>query len=121
MPSKTKELHPYQNADILLNQEKIGFLGQIYPQQDLSLIFEENIPAGKVIEVIKKNGDPWLKKVKVFDVYQSKRDKENKQKSLAFRLTFQSQTKTLQKSEVEETVKKIISQLETSLNAKLKI
>jgi len=164
VPSKIKELHPYQSADILLNQEKIGFLGRIYPQiskkyqinepvfgtqislsklfaflqknnqrcyqtispfpkieQDLSFIFEENISASKVVETIKKNGDPWLKKVKVFDVYQSKEDKKNKQRSLAFRLTFQSQTRTLQKSEIEEIIKKITSHLETSLNAKLKI
>ena len=89
--------------------------------QDLSFIFEENISAGKVIEVIKKNGDPWLKKVKVFDIYQSKEDKKNKQKSLAFQLTFQSQEKTLQKPEIDEIVQKIIQQVQSSLSAKLKI
>ncbi|CAJ0747089.1 20012_t:CDS:2 [Entrophospora sp. SA101] len=88
----TEELHPYQNADIWLNQEKIGFLGKIhlpvskkyqidqpvfgaqisltkdkqqsyqiispFPkiEQDLSFIFAENVPAGKVVEIIKKNG-----------------------------------------------------------------
>jgi len=92
-------LHPYQSADIFLNQKKIGFLGQIHPQvrkkyqldqpvfgaqislsklfiflaensklnyqtvslfpkieQDLSFYLTENIPASKVIEIIKKNG-----------------------------------------------------------------
>ncbi|CAJ0916968.1 157_t:CDS:1 [Entrophospora sp. SA101] len=97
--SQAEELHPYQNADIWLNQEKIGFLGKIhlpvskkyqidqpvfgaqislsklffflakdkqqsyqiispFPkiEQDLSFIFAENVPAGKVVEIIKKNG-----------------------------------------------------------------
>ncbi|KLL03973.1 MAG: phenylalanyl-tRNA synthase subunit beta [Mycoplasmataceae bacterium CE_OT135] len=164
VPSQIKELHPYQSADILLNQEKIGFLGQIHLQvnkkyqigqpafgaqislsklfsflakdnqqsyqiispfpkveQDLSLILEENIPAGKVAEAIKKNGGSWLKEVKIFDIYQSKEDKESKQKSLAFRLTFQSEEKTLRKTEIEEIMAKIAFQLKISLGAKLKI
>jgi len=32
VPSQIKKLHPCQGADILLNQKKIGFLGQIHPK-----------------------------------------------------------------------------------------
>src|SRR2546423_258049 len=99
VPSQIKKFHPYQSADILLNQEKIGFVGQIHPlirknyqinqpvfgaeislsklfsflaensqwnyqnvspfpkvEQDLSFYLVEDIPASKVIEIIKKNG-----------------------------------------------------------------
>ncbi|RHZ36442.1 hypothetical protein [endosymbiont GvMRE of Glomus versiforme] len=89
-------------------------------EQDLSLILEENILVGEVTKIIKKNDFPWLKNIKVFDAYQSKEDKAKRQKSLTFRLIFQSQERTLRKSEIAEIVKKIILQLETSLNAKLK-
>ena len=57
----------------------------------------------------------------MFDAYQSKEDKKNKQKSLAFQLIFQSQEKTLQKPEIDEIVQKIIQQVQSSLSAKLKI
>jgi phenylalanyl-tRNA synthetase beta subunit len=39
---------------------------------------------------------------------------------LAFRLTFQSQTKTLQKLEIDKIINKIIPQVQNSLKAKLK-
>jgi len=60
MPSKTKELHPYQNADILLNQEKIGFLGQIYPQvsrryQINQPVFGGQISLSKLFNFLAKN------------------------------------------------------------------
>lgn len=164
VPSQIKELHPYQGADILLNQKKSGFLGQIHPQvrkkyqlsqpvfgaqislsklftllkensklnyqtvslfpkieQDLSFYLAEDIPASKVIEIIKKNSSLLLKEVRVFDAYQSKEDKKNKQKSSAFRLTFQSQERTLQKSEIDKIIQKIIQQVQSLLSAKLKV
>jgi len=37
-----KKLHPYQGADILLNQRKIGFAGQIHPQ--IRKIYQINQP-----------------------------------------------------------------------------
>jgi phenylalanyl-tRNA synthetase beta chain len=159
-----KKLHPYQGADILLNQRKIGFAGQIHPQirkiyqinqpvfgaqislselffflakanqwsyqiispfpkieQDLSFYLTEGILASKVTEIIKKNGNSLLKEVRIFDAYQSKEDKENQKKSLAFRLTFQSQEKTLQKPEVDKIIQKIIEQVQILLGAKLKV
>jgi phenylalanyl-tRNA synthetase beta chain len=164
VPSQVKKLHPYQGADILLNQKKIGFAGQIHPQtrksyqisqpvfgaqislsrlfffitkdnrwsyqivspfpkieQDLSFYLVEDILANKVTEIIKKNGNSLLKEVRIFDAYQSKEDKENQKKSLTFRLTFQSQEKTLQKPEVDKIIQKIIEQVQILLDAKLKV
>jgi phenylalanyl-tRNA synthetase beta subunit len=62
-----------------------------------------------------------LKEVRIFDAYQSKEDKENQKKSLTFRLTFQSQEKTLQKPEVDKIIQKIIEQVQILLDAKLKV
>jgi len=60
MPSKTRELHPYQSADILLNQEKIGFLGQIHPQvskryQTNQLVFGGQISLSKLFNFLAKD------------------------------------------------------------------
>ena len=48
--SQTKELHPYQSADILLNQEKIGFLGQIHPQVSKKYQINQLVKRPVVIE-----------------------------------------------------------------------
>jgi len=60
VPSKIKELHLYQSADILLNQEKIGFLGQIHPQvskkyQINQPVFGTQISLSKLLFFLEKN------------------------------------------------------------------
>ena len=55
-------------------------------------------------------------KISLFDVYQSK-DVGDKDKSLAFSLKFQSDTKTLTDDEVDQDVAKILKSLKTAYRA----
>lgn len=95
----------------------------IFPkiEQDLSFVLEQNIEAEKVIKTIKNAGGSLLTKVEVYDIYQNKEYSEKGQKSITFRLTFQSPEKTLLNKEVNEIVKKIVAQAQSSLGAKLRI
>lgn len=89
-------------------------------EQDLAIVLNEDIPARQVIEIIKKNAEPYLTEAKVFDVYISEEYKKNKQKSLAIRLVFQSSEKTLRKTEIEQIMKKVISSVSSLLNAQIR-
>ena len=90
-----------------------------YIEKDLALIFENNIPAVEVIKFIKSQGGKLLRKVDIFDVYSGQNISENL-KSVAFRLVFQSDERTLQDNEVDQIFRKIIRQTEKEFNASLR-
>jgi len=92
-----------------------------YPSisKDMAFIMDKSITSEEVIKVIKKAGSKLLTDVKVFDVYEGENiGLENK--SLAFNLTFEDYTKTLTDEEVMEVFNNIISQVEKTLNIKLR-
>ena len=94
----------------------------IFPkiEQDLSFILSQFTVVGKIVKTIKNTGGDLLTKVEVHDIYQSEEYLKKGQKSITFRLTFQSPKKTLSNQEVNEIVKKIIAQVQTSFEAKLR-
>lgn len=159
----SKDLFFFQSAEILLEKEKIGILGEIHPQvdhkyrqinkpifiaelslsklfnylddfspkpvyqqisnfptseRDLSFIFFENIDYNKVIKEIKKSSSEVLQKISILDVYQDSKMAKASQKSVCFRLTFQNFFKTLEKRELEKTIKVIIKRVEKLFSAK---
>ena len=69
--------------------------------------------------VIKQAGGDLLKGVRLFDVYQGGSIPEG-HKSLAYRLTYQTDDKTLTDKEVAKLRKKIIKALEKQLGASLR-
>lgn len=90
-----------------------------YPEmvKDVAFILDNNITNAEVVAVINKSGGRLLKDVQVFDVYKMK---EEDKKSVAYKLTFVDETRTLTDTEVMEVFNKIIDDVTSKLNAKLR-
>ena len=85
--------------------------------KDVAFIIDNNKTNQEIETAIKKAGGKLLNKIKVFDIYNN--IEENK-KSIAYKLTFQEQERTLTEEEVMEVFNKIISEVESKCNAKVR-
>lgn len=111
------------NLDKLL-AKKVGKMKfkeiSIYPtvNKDIAVILDKDITSDEVSKVIKKAAGNLLVSSKLFDVYTSAilGDK----KSMAYSLTFGSNTKTLTDDEINPIMEKIIEALEKNLKAELR-
>ena len=92
-----------------------------YPfvERDLALILANDIQTGDVLQTIQKSGGKLLKDTSVFDVYAGKQI-ESGLKSVAFRLIFQSNEKTLTEQEVNTVFDKILNAVTKLHDAKLR-
>ena len=92
-----------------------------YPEivKDLAFVVDKNVEALKLIEQIKKSGGRLLKDIDVFDIYVGENIKEN-EKSLAFKLVFKDDSRTLKEEEVMEVFNKIIKEVEEKCCAKVR-
>ena len=84
-----------------------------YPEvkRDISLIFNEDIPAAQIKGIIEGNGGGILAGVEIFDLYRGKQVGEGK-KSIAFSMKFQVDDRTLTDEEVDQIQEKILKELE---------
>ena len=89
-----------------------------YPEinKDLSFIVSHNTTCQTLEEAIKKSGGRLLIDISLFDVYHI----SDTEKSLAFTLTFKDSDRTLTDEEVMQVFNKIIADVTTKCNAKLK-
>ena len=62
--------------------------------RDLALVLPEAVPAAQVSEALYRHGRPWLEEAQLFDVYTGDQVSPGK-RSLAFRLTYRDQERTL--------------------------
>ncbi len=92
----------------------------IYPtiKKDIAIILDKNISADEISKVIKKTGGNLLVNYEIFDVYENV--VLGDRKSVAYSLTFGSNTKTLTDDEVNPIIEKIIESLEKNLHAELR-
>ena len=92
----------------------------IYPtiKKDIAIILDKNISADEISKVIKKAGGNLLVNYEIFDVYENV--VLGDRKSVAYSLTFGSNTKTLTDDEVNPIIEKIIESLEKNLHAELR-
>lgn len=148
-------MHGGRSAEILLDREVIGYLGQVSPSicknevyvysisveeilkktvrniksveipkypsvnKDLAFVVNKDVTCASITEILKKVGGRLLSNVEVFDVYVG--DNVGKdEKSIAFSLTFLDPNKTLNDNEVTVIFNKMIEEVETKLNAKLR-
>ncbi len=90
-----------------------------YPEiiKDLAFVVDNNIESETIANVIKKAGGRLLDSIEVFDLYENI---EEGKKSLAYKLTFKDTNKTLLDDEVMEIFNKIIKEVESKVNAKLR-
>ena len=87
--------------------------------RDLSLVVEEHLEAEKVEEAIYQMRQPLIDEVILFDVYQGNPVPQGK-KSLAYRIRYQSNDRTLTDDEVNRYHDKIISRLKEIFKAELR-
>ena len=92
-----------------------------YPEisKDMAFVVNKSVTAGDIMTQIKKSGGRLLTNIDIFDVYVG----ENvgaEEKSIAFSLTFSDPTKTLNDEEVLTVFNKIITDVESKMNAKLR-
>lgn len=84
----------------------------IYPEaeRDLAVVVGEGVLAGELEKTILSHGSKILRKVTVFDVYRGKQVETGK-KSVAFRLTFQDESRTLTDGEIDSVLSGIVKAL----------
>ncbi|MGE5454298.1 MAG: phenylalanine--tRNA ligase subunit beta [Methylocystaceae bacterium] len=87
--------------------------------RDLAVVLSEEITAGQVQEVAWKAGGELLRAIQLFDVYRSDHLGADK-KSLALKLKFQADDRTLREEEINELVRSILQQLASELGAVLR-
>ena len=90
-----------------------------YVEKDMALVLDKSISAGDVLESIKKTAGGLLKAMDIFDIFEGG-NIPNDKKSLAIRLRFQSDERTLKDSEVDKIFRDVISQTSKKFNATLR-
>jgi len=85
--------------------------------RDLALLLPKKLPARQVEGLIRDAAGALLKDLQVFDLYEGKGVPEG-HRSVAFRLRFQSEDRTLTDEEVEEAVRGVTDRLREELGVK---
>ena len=90
-----------------------------YPEivKDVAFVVPNETNNSEIEAVIKKAGGRLLDSVEIFDIY---RDVSEGKKSMAYKMTFSDSTRTLSDEEVMEVFNKVISEVESKLDAKLR-
>jgi len=106
-----------QNRTSKLKAKEISkYLGM---QKDVAFVVKKSITNKEIIDVIKKSGGRLLADIQVFDLYVGDRINSD-EKSIAYNLKFEDNTKTLTEEEVMTVFNKIISDVESKLGAKVR-
>lgn len=87
--------------------------------EDLAVVVDEETPAVRVWDLIAQTGAPLLRSVVLFDVYRGEQVGPGK-KSLAYRLTYQADDRTLTDQDVARVREKIIRRLEREIGAAIR-
>ena len=87
--------------------------------RDFAFVVKKNFQAQELIEIISNVDKSLIKNVKIFDVYEGENIPTDK-KSIALKVTIQSDFKTLNEIDLNEVSQKIISNVEDKASAKLR-
>ncbi len=92
-----------------------------YPavRRDLSLLVDQGVSFAAIERAVLANGGKLVREVGLFDVYEGENLPKGK-KSYAIRIALQDENKTLNDKQIEKTMSKIQSDLESSLGASLR-
>ena len=85
--------------------------------KDVAFIVDNKTTSLEIETAIKKSGGKLLTNIQIFDLYPNV---EEGKKSMAYKLYFQDPSRTLSDEEVMEVFNKIISEVESKLNAKVR-
>ena len=87
--------------------------------RDFAFLVNKDTKAQDLTEVIKKIDKDLIKEIKIFDVYEGENIPSDK-KSIALKVTIQSDHKTLNENDLSNISKKIVSTIEEKTGAKLR-
>ncbi len=92
-----------------------------YPStaRDIAMLVKKETLVGELEKVIKQRAGKLLEKVELFDVYEGEQI-ESGYKSVAFKLIFRSEERTLVDEDIQKLMKKILNGLEMNCAAKLR-
>jgi phenylalanyl-tRNA synthetase beta chain len=88
-------------------------------RRDLAILIDREVPAQNVLAAVENVAGNYLRNLRLFDTYQGE-GIDPKRKSLAFGLTFQHSSRTLNEDEVNETIEQVVSVLEKEFSATLR-
>jgi phenylalanyl-tRNA synthetase beta chain len=78
--------------------------------RDLAVVVDEGVAAGDLLQTLWKADEGWIQEIRLFDLYQGNPVPAGK-KSLAFRLVYQKEDRTLTDREVNEFHQKLVELL----------
>ncbi len=101
------------------NKPTISFSDYQKSDRDFAFVVKKDLKAQELIEIISNVDNTLIKNVKIFDVYEGENIPSDK-KSIALKVTIQSDFKTLNEKDLNEISNKIISSVEEKASAKLR-
>ncbi len=87
--------------------------------RDIALICDDEVPVAELAKAIKKGAGQYLENLQLFDVYRGAQVGEGK-KSVAYSFALRASDRTLEDSEIENIMNKIMKNLEKDTGAKLR-
>jgi phenylalanyl-tRNA synthetase beta chain len=78
--------------------------------RDLAVVVDEPVAAGDILQALWKANEGWIKEIRLFDLYRGNPVPPGR-KSLAFRLVYQKEDRTLTDREVNEFHQKLVELL----------
>ena len=100
-------------------KSKFKFSDYQKSDRDFAFVVDKNFKAQDLIEIISSIDQSLIKSVKIFDVYDGKNISHGK-KSIAFRVSWGSNKKTLSEEEINKEASLIISGMQKKLGAILR-
>jgi phenylalanyl-tRNA synthetase beta chain len=88
-------------------------------RQDIAVVVDEGVPAGRVVEVVRAAAGPELATVEVFDVYRGPQVGQGR-KSLALHLVFQAADRTLTDAEADAVRAQVVAALAGQVGGELR-
>lgn len=88
-------------------------------RRDLAVVVDQRVTAQTVIDIITAEAGAYFKKLTIFDIYQGK-GIDIERKSIGLGLTFQSKSSTLTDDQINQSVERVVSALNTKLGATLR-
>ena len=100
-------------------KESLSFSDYQKSDRDFAFVVDKQINAQNLIEVILDIDNSLIKDVKIFDVYEGENIPSGK-KSIALKVTIQSDHKTLNENDLTDISNKIVNSVEEKIGAKLR-
>lgn len=140
--------HPGKSANIIMNNKKIGFIGELHPKwiqkydiknnvlifeleldnllknekivyqeiskfqpviRDIAFIVPKEIQYQQLLNTLNEKKDKTIKKINIFDLYEGNNIPKN-MKSIAIKIVFQHNHKTMEIKEIDEKINCLINQ-----------